>query len=792
MPDTTFPPDIAQAPVVSRILRPGMPLGPGVQRYTAPGGGSIVVPVSVGDELLVTNLEGGQLAEVVAIDEAGKIDPGVIGAKSNGSALGLQKILSDDKSRSAKQTRASLERRGVDFSQSPAVLLFSSNTVAGVSERFKVERNGLLLVAAPGLSMDAHGQDTLTPIELRVKKSVLFTRNDIPLPEPLANPLQDIRVKSATAEGFFVKAGEYIQILDVAGRQCTDFQAFSARKLDKGIQHPLDATTTRTLLGHSYPTPGLFTKMFDEGTEPLLELVQDTCGRHDTFLLACTNRYYDDMGYPGHANCTENFNYALDPYGVDDRSGWMALNFFYNTGIDDHNVVYLDEPFSRPGDYVLMRAVTDIVCVSSACPDDIDPANGWDPTDIHVRTYDDKNSFSKSLAFRMTPDADPVETRETGFHSSFAKHTRHFVEYNGFWLPNNFNENGAIDEYWAAREKAVIMDLSPLRKFEVTGPDAEALMQYCVTRNVRKMAIGQVAYTAMCYDHGGMIDDGTVYKLGNDNFRWVGGSDLSGLWLREKAEELGMSAWVRSSTDQLHNVAVQGPKAIDFLNDIIWTPPTHSTVEELGVFRFTVGRIHDFHGAPVVVSRTGYTGERGYEVFCHPKHAETVFNAIWEAGQPHGLTPFGLEALDMVRIESGLIFAGYDFCDQTDPFEAGIGFTVPLKSKEDDFVGREALIRRKANPMRKLVGLEIHSNEVVAHGDCVHIGRPQIGEVTSGMRSPYLKKNIALARMDIAHAEIGTEVEVGKLDGHQKRLPATIVAFPHFDPTKSRVKGIYE
>ena len=239
---------------------------------------------------------------------------------------------------------------------------------------------------------------------------------------------------------------------------------------------------------------------------------------------------------------------------------WMALNFFYNTGIDDHNVVYLDEPFSRPGDYVLMRALTDIVCVSSACPDDIDPANGWDPTDIHVRTYDDKNSFSKSLAFRMTPDADPVATKETGFHSSFAKYTRHFVEYNGYWLPNNFNENGAVDEYWAARTKAVIMDLSPLRKFEVTGPDAEALMQYCVTRNVRKMAIGQVAYSAMCYDHGGMIDDGTVYKLGADNFRWVGGSDLSGLWLREKAEELGMHVFVRSSTDQLHNVAVPRPE----------------------------------------------------------------------------------------------------------------------------------------------------------------------------------------------------------------------------------------
>ena len=792
MPDGSIANKQVLAPKASTILRPGMPLGPGIQRYTIPGGGSAVVPISAGDELLITNLEGAQVAEVVSIDESGKIDTGVIGAKSNGTAVGIQWILSDDKSQSAKQARASLERRGINFANSPAIQLFDSNTPAGVSEGFSVERSGLLLVAAPGEMMDVHGQETLSPIELRIKKSVLFQRNETPLPEPLANPLQDIRVHSATAESFFVKEGEYIQILDVAGRQCTDFQAFSARKLDKGIEHALDATTTRTMCGYAYPTPGLPAKMFDLGMEPLLELVQDTCGRHDAFLLACTNRYYDDMGYPGHANCTENFNFALDRYGVTGREGWMALNFFYNTGVDDHNVVFLDEPFSRPGDFVLMKALTDLVCVSSACPDDIDPANGWDPTDIHVRTYDDKNSFSRSLAFRMTPDADPVETRETGFHNCFAKHTRNFVEYNGFWLANHFSENGAIDEYWAARETAVIMDLSPLRKFEVTGPDAEALMQYCVTRNVRKMAVGQVAYSAMCYDHGGMVDDGTAYKLGADNFRWVGGSDLSGIWLREKAEELGMTVWVRSSTDQLHNVAVQGPKSINFLKDLIWTPPAQSTVEELGVFRFTVGRVHGFNGVPVVVSRTGYTGERGYEIFCHPKHAETVFNAVWEAGQPYGLTPFGLEALDLVRIEAGLIFAGYEFCDQTDPFEAGIGFTVPLKSKEDDFTGRDALIRRKENPMRKLVGLEIHSNEAVGHGDCVHVGRPQVGEVTSGMRSPYLKKNIALARMDIAQAEIGTQVEVGKLDGHQKRLPATIVAFPHFDPTKSRVKGIYE
>ena len=333
------------------------------------------------------------------------------------------------------------------------------------------------------------------------------------------------------------------------------------------------------------------------------------------------------------------------------------------------------------------------------------------------------------------------------------------------------------------------MDLSPLRKFEVTGPDAEALVNYCVTRNIRKLSDGQVVYTAMCYEHGGMVDDGTVYRLGPENFRWIGGSDISGIHMREQAEKLELKAWVRSSTDQMHNIAVQGPNSRDILKEIIWTPPARPEVGEIAWFHFTVGRIGDYMGAPVVVSRTGYSGELGYEIFCHPKDCEAVFDAVWEAGRKHGLKPLGLEALDWLRIEAGLIFKDYEFDDTTDPFEAGIGFTVPLKTKEDNFIGKEALIERKAHPQKKLVGLELEGQEVAANGDCIHIGRAQIGEVTSGMKSPVLKKNIALARIDVVHAEPGTEVEVGKLDGHAKRLPAKIVPFPHYDPKKERPRS---
>jgi aminomethyltransferase len=294
----------------------------------------------------------------------------------------------------------------------------------------------------------------------------------------------------------------------------------------------------------------------------------------------------------------------------------------------------------------------------------------------------------------------------------------------------------------------------------------------------------------MCYENGGMIDDGTVFRLGQNNFRWIGGCDESGIWLREQAQKLGLRAWVRNSTDQLHNLQVQGPKSRDILKQIVWTRPDQATVEELGWFRFSIARIGDELGIPILVSRTGYTGELGFEVFCHPNDAPAVWDAIWQAGKPYGLTPMGLEALDMLRVEAGLIFAGYEFSDQTDPFEAGIPFTVPLKTKQEDFIGRDALIKRQANPQRVLVGLELNGDELAANGDSVNIGRNQVGEITSAVRSPKLGKNFALCRISVEHSELGTGLEVGKLDGKQKRLPAKVVPFPFYDPTKSRVRDV--
>jgi aminomethyltransferase len=166
-----------------------------------------------------------------------------------------------------------------------------------------------------------------------------------------------------------------------------------------------------------------------------------------------------------------------------------------------------------------------------------------------------------------------------------------------------------------------------------------------------------------------------------------------------------------------------------------------------------------------------------------------VFEAVFTAGKPLGIKPMGLAGLDLCRIEAGLVFAGYDFSDQTDPFEAGIGFTVALKSKTADFVGREALIRRKETPARKFVGLEIDGHDPVGHGDCLRIGRAQVGEVCSAMHSPRTDQWIALARIDVAHAGLGTALEVGRLDGQIKRIAARVTPFPHYDPKKERPRS---
>ena len=638
--------------------------------------------------------------------------------------------------------------------------------------------------------MDVGSSNVATDFYVYIKRNNKENKkNEAIFPEPLADIKDEILINSSTAKSYEVQKGDFIQVIDLYGRQCSDFNVFDSEALQKGKEYSIDPTATRSLVGNSYPMPGLASKFFDRNQDPLVEVMQDSIGRHDTFGTACTLKSYEDQGYFGHTNCSDNFNFALDDYGIEKRNAWQAVNLFWNTGIDTTNAFTSDMPWSRAGDYVLFQAQKDLVCVSSGCPDNISPANDWNPTDIFVRIYSEKNKFSKSIGYRKNADSDFMLTKETGFHPRTSKLTKDMMESAGYWIPSKYNNYGSIAEYTACRENVIVMDLSSLKKFEITGPDAEELMNTALTRNIKKLSIGQVVYSALCYENGTMIDDGTLYRLTEHNFRWICGSDYSGEWLRELASKLNLSVWIKTSTDQLHNISVQGPNSRKLLSKIIWTPPDSPNVNDLNWFNFSISRIGDHKGSPLMVSRTGYTGELGYELYCHPKDATTIWDSVWEAGQEFNITPMGFEALDMLRIEAGLVLGGNEFSDETDPFEAGIGFTVPLKSKDQNFIGKEALIERKAHPHRKLVGLEIEGNEKASHGDCVHSGRGQVGIVTSGTLSPILNKNIALCRVDINSAELGTDLEIGKLDGHQKRLPAKVVKFPFYDPEKTRVRS---
>ena len=434
------------APLPARrgsVLLPGLPvLPPNVERHVVPGGGTRTLSLDAGDELTLIDREGRQPCELVVFDASGHSDPGLIGATATGRPLGIQAILRSPEP-SAKRVVDGLASRGLDIGRAAAVRCFGDESRAGESASFVANTPVTLVAGAPGGPMPVDAQCAPSDIVLYVRRET--RTNDKPAhgpPPPLAEPLEDVNIQPGNARGYEVKAGQLIQIVDVKGRECTDFQAFSLRALDGGLERDIDPTTTRTLMGSIYPGPGLFSKYFTVDHEPLLEIVHDTCGRHDSFGLACAARFYEDMGYPGHANCSDNISAEAEQFGIRPRAGWPAINFFFNTMLDDSHAIGSDEPWSRPGDYVLLRALTDLVCFSTACPDDIDSSNGWNPTDIQVRVYDRNEDFRPSAGFRMTADADLQMTERTAFHECFAEHTRNFIEYNGYWLAQDFPAHG--------------------------------------------------------------------------------------------------------------------------------------------------------------------------------------------------------------------------------------------------------------------------------------------------------------------------------------------------------------
>ena len=502
-----------------------------VERYTVKGEGILGIDLFKDDEIKIINLEGSQEMELTFFNDVGKNET-LIGKDLDKDSNFIKYILSNSSEK--LNLLKKLKNKKINLDNLKCLKYFNEKTDSNAEINLTIEKNGFAIFSAPGEPMQVDSFDAATDLHVFVKrKNKICQKFESALPDPLADTKNEFLIKHSSAVAYEIKKGDFIQIIDLYGRQCSDFMAFDSNALQHDKELSIDTTASRAIVGGAYPMPGLFSKYFDKNLEPLVEVVQDTIGRHDTFGTACTRKLYEDQGYFGHINCSDNFNYSLDKYGVEKRNGWAALNLFFNTGIDANNVIFSDMPWSRPGDYVLFQAQKDLVCVSSSCPDDIDSANDWNPTDIYVRVYSENKAFNKAIGYRKSADSDFMLTKQTGFHKRTSSLTKDMMDSSGFWIPNKYNNYGSIEEYTACRNNVVMMDLSSLRKFEILGPDSEELMNTALTRNVKKLAIGQVVYSALCYENGTMIDDGTLYKLGENNFRWICGNDYSGEWLRE-------------------------------------------------------------------------------------------------------------------------------------------------------------------------------------------------------------------------------------------------------------------
>ena len=229
------------------------------------------------------------------------------------------------------------------------------------------------------------------------------------------------------------------------------------------------------------------------------------------------------------------------------------------------------------------------------------------------------------------------------------------------WTPVSYPSFGTLGEYWACREAVTVQDMSGLRKYDIVGPDAGKLMQLATTRNVEKLAVWRASYTLMCDDSGTVIDDGTLLRLGPELFRWCCGSEESARTLETLATEQKLQVRIHDARDTLPNLALQGPKSRDLLRKIVFTQPHVPGLDQLKWFGVTVARLNDREGAPFLLSRTGYTGELGYEIFCSRSDAIGIWDAVVSAGEEFGITPMGTAALEIVRIEAGLAARNAEF-----------------------------------------------------------------------------------------------------------------------------------
>ncbi len=374
-----------------------------------------------------------------------------------------------------------------------------------------------------------------------------------------------------------------------------------------------------------------------------------------------------------------------------------------------------------------------------------------------------------------------------------------YREWSGYYTVSVY-EMHHEHEYNAIRNSAALIDISPLFKYRVTGRDATKFVNRVITRDINKVAVDQVIYCCWCDPEGKVIDDGTITRLGENDYRWTA-ADPSLRWFRQNA--LGLEVNIEDISEKVAALALQGPTSGRLLHAV-----AEANLANLKYFRVTHGKIA---GVPVDISRTGYTGDLGFEVWMPWQDAVRVYDELMSKGKAFDIHPAGMIALDIARIEAGLILIEVDYtsskkamidAQKFSPGEIGLGKLVDLK--KESFVGREALAAeaKKGGPARSLVGLEINWNEVEALYDKigmapqvpgtasrtavpVYRGGRQVGKATSTTWSPTLKKMIALACVNRENAAIGTTLSMElTVEAARHTVSAKIVAMPFFNPAR--------
>lgn len=354
----------------------------------------------------------------------------------------------------------------------------------------------------------------------------------------------------------------------------------------------------------------------------------------------------------------------------------------------------------------------------------------------------------------------------------YAEYGAKTIDFGGWELPVQFSS--IKEEHEAVRTRAGLFDVSHMGEFEVKGKDSLAFLQKMMTNDVAKLTDGRAQYTLMCYEDGGTVDDLLVYKKADDHYLLVVNAaniEKDFAWLSEHV--VGDVELVNISND-IAQLALQGPLAEKVLQQL--------TTVDLSTMKFFAFADHvDVAGVQTLVSRTGYTGEDGFELYCRAEDAPTLWRTILEAGKEEGVLPCGLGARDTLRFEVCLPLYGQELAKDITPIEAGLGFAVKT-NKDVDFFGKEILKKQKEEGApRRLVGIEMIDKGIARHGYAVYVNNEQIGFVTTGTQSPTLKKNIGLALISTAFSSLGTEVEV---DVRGKRLKARVVATPFYKRTK--------